>query len=83
MVAPPILIILDDYDSTYKLRGVQLIQAVLSKVEPVALRRSGLGNVFLEVKLSLILYDWLMVHIIQLCTFRAYFNALHMFMERA
>ena len=53
MVAPPILIILDDYDSTYKLRGVQLIQAVLSKVEPVTLRRSGLGNVFLEVKLSL------------------------------
>lgn len=82
MVAPPILIILDDYDSTYKLRGVQLIQAVLSKVEPVTLRRSGLGNVFLEVKLSLNRYDLLMVYIIQLCTFRAYFNALHMFMER-
>lgn len=53
MVAPPILIILDDYDSMYKLRGVQLIQSVLSKVEPVILRRSGLGVVFLEVKLSL------------------------------
>ncbi|KAI8580489.1 hypothetical protein K450DRAFT_237277 [Umbelopsis ramanniana AG] len=48
MVAPPILIVLDDYESNYKLRGVQLIQAVLRKVEPVTLRRSGLGNVFLE-----------------------------------
>ncbi|KAH8547774.1 hypothetical protein BGW37DRAFT_223948 [Umbelopsis sp. PMI_123] len=48
MIAPPILITLDDYDTNYKLRGVQLIQEMLTKLEPTALRTSGLGNVYLE-----------------------------------
>jgi hypothetical protein len=50
MIAPPILIILDDYDTSYKLRGVRLIQAMFSKVDVTALRKSGLGKVFIEVK---------------------------------
>ncbi|CAO3661744.1 unnamed protein product [Umbelopsis vinacea] len=48
MIAPPILITLDDYDTSYKLRGVRLIQAMLSKVDVTALRKSGLGKVFIE-----------------------------------
>lgn len=50
MLAPAILITVDDFDADYKVRGVRLIQCLITKVQSSQLITSGLGKVFLEVR---------------------------------
>ncbi|KAF1796877.1 hypothetical protein FB192DRAFT_1452449 [Mucor lusitanicus] len=48
LLIPPILIILDDYDVTYKERGVHMVHTMIQKLDPQCISKFGLDNVFLE-----------------------------------
>ncbi|KAG2184944.1 hypothetical protein INT43_000857 [Umbelopsis isabellina] len=56
MLAPAILITVDDFDADYKVRGVHLIQCLITKVQSNLLITSGLGKVFLETLFHCLTY---------------------------
>ncbi|KAM3586633.1 hypothetical protein VKS41_001698 [Umbelopsis sp. WA50703] len=56
MIAPAILITVDDFDADYKVRGVRLIQCLITKVQSNLLITSGLGKVFLEALFQCLTY---------------------------
>ncbi|KAK4511742.1 uncharacterized protein ATC70_007286 [Mucor velutinosus] len=48
LLIPPILIILDDYDVSYKEQGIYMLHAMIQKLDPQCISKFGLDNVFLE-----------------------------------
>ncbi|KAI8622295.1 hypothetical protein BC830DRAFT_754036 [Chytriomyces sp. MP71] len=49
IVVPTVLALIDDYDPTFKCRGIRLFRHfVLIKLSPASLRATGLDNVFFE-----------------------------------
>ncbi|KIP09815.1 hypothetical protein PHLGIDRAFT_34198 [Phlebiopsis gigantea 11061_1 CR5-6] len=46
LVIPPIMTLLDDYETKYKLRGVQIVSHLLENAPGELLRRTGIGGLF-------------------------------------
>lgn len=46
MIIPPVLTLVDDWESKYKRIGAQLLQQLLAITPPLLLERTGLGEVF-------------------------------------
>ncbi|KAK4544343.1 hypothetical protein LTR36_004234 [Oleoguttula mirabilis] len=51
MVVPPVLTLLDDWETQYKCLGAELLRQVLEATPPLLLVRTGLGEVFEEALL--------------------------------
>ncbi|KAI9482916.1 MAG: hypothetical protein EXX96DRAFT_124501 [Benjaminiella poitrasii] len=49
LILPPVLIVLDDYDIDYKIKGVKMVHVMINKLDPSFFSRNGLDNVFFEV----------------------------------
>ncbi|KAF9653060.1 hypothetical protein BDM02DRAFT_3108178 [Thelephora ganbajun] len=55
LVVPPVMILLDDYEVAYKLRGISIISRVLKTVPPDLLRRTGVDElIFSSLKGTLV-----------------------------
>jgi hypothetical protein len=50
LLLPPMLIVLDDYDTTYKARGVGMVHTMISKLDTSFIKGSGISQLFLEVR---------------------------------
>lgn len=48
-VLPPVLVLLEDHEVPYKLQGIELLNRVLSISSPSILRRTGLGELLMDV----------------------------------
>ncbi|KAI8335674.1 hypothetical protein EDC96DRAFT_548171 [Choanephora cucurbitarum] len=48
LILPPVLIVLDDYDPEYKMQGVKMVHAIVTKLHPSFVVRFGLDSLFLE-----------------------------------
>ncbi|CAE6534841.1 unnamed protein product [Rhizoctonia solani] len=48
LAIPPLLTLLDDFKPMYKLRGVDVTQALLKKAPPTLLRRTGVGELLFK-----------------------------------
>ncbi|KAG2147983.1 hypothetical protein DEU56DRAFT_103300 [Suillus clintonianus] len=44
LILPPVMTFLDDFEASYKLRGVQLVSDLLSRVPPELLKRTGVDG---------------------------------------
>ncbi|KAG2345054.1 hypothetical protein BDR05DRAFT_931074 [Suillus weaverae] len=44
LILPPVMTYLDDFEASYKLRGVQLVSDLLSRVPPELLKRTGVDG---------------------------------------
>ncbi|CAJ0640950.1 9440_t:CDS:2 [Entrophospora sp. SA101] len=47
-VISPVLMLIDDYNFKFKLRGVLLIDHLIKEISPAIIKRTGLGEVFYE-----------------------------------
>ncbi|KAI0922004.1 hypothetical protein AcW1_004169 [Taiwanofungus camphoratus] len=43
LIIPPVMVLLDDHEAPYKLRGIQIVSEMLKKVPADLLRRTGVG----------------------------------------
>lgn len=51
LVLPPLLTIMDDWDTQYRLQGLECLDVLLDKVAPVTMKRMGIDQLFLKVNL--------------------------------
>lgn len=52
LVIPPIMTLLDDYETFYKLKGVEVVSELLEHVPPELLRRTGVDGLLVSVRHS-------------------------------
>lgn len=50
LIIPPMMTLLDDYDSTYKIYGIQIAAEMLKTVPMELLRRTGVGELMFSVR---------------------------------
>ncbi|KAI7903912.1 uncharacterized protein BX663DRAFT_505671 [Cokeromyces recurvatus] len=48
LILPPIMIVLDDYDIEYKIKGIKMVHKMISLLDSSFISRNGLDNVFFE-----------------------------------
>jgi len=49
LLLPPVMTFLDDFEASYKLRGVRLVSDLLARVPPDLLKRTGVDGLLFTV----------------------------------
>jgi len=49
LILPPLLTLMDDYETFYRDQGLKCLDALLDKVDARTLKRTGMDNLFLKV----------------------------------
>ena len=50
LVIPPVMTLLDDYESYYKLKGLIMVSELLKHVPPETLKRTGIDGLLISVR---------------------------------
>lgn len=50
LILPPLLILLDDYEPIYRLRGMVTLEIIMDRLSPVTMKRMGIDKLFLKVR---------------------------------
>jgi Tti2 family len=50
LIVPPTMILIDDYESYYKLKGLNVISELLKHVPPETLKRTGVDGLLISVR---------------------------------
>lgn len=49
LLVPPLLTLVDDYEPSFKLRGILIMTDMLGRVDPITLKRTGLDSLLMTV----------------------------------
>lgn len=52
LVLPPLLTIMDDYETTYRDHGLRCLETLLDKVNATTLKRMGIDKLFLKASVA-------------------------------
>lgn len=52
LILPPLLTIMDDYETTYRDHGLRCLETLLDKVNATTLKRMGIDKLFLKVSVA-------------------------------
>ena len=64
LILPPLLIMLDDYESVYRLRGMDTLEIILRKINPVTMKRMGIDTLLITVSSSVRLLGCRQCHLL-------------------
>ena len=64
LILPPLLIMLDDYESVYRLRGMDTLEIILRKISPVTMKRMGIDTLLIKVSSSVRLLGCRQCHLL-------------------